>query len=231
MSSESDFAYSLKYNTHFIVQNTCSDRNKTIKIFNYPINYGDTRDLLQIPGIEESDIRASLLKGVLRHKLLNGDIALVSSNIDLLQFSTKQRAFLQSFGFTEGVLVGYSELDSYVQGLIAGGGGGGITPSQHETLRQLIHFVDEGPGDGFASGAYKETLPSGNAFPTSITWYLDSTKTKKLVEKLITYNASQFPITISWNMYDVDGVTIIHNVTDTISYSSAFETTRTRTIF
>lgn len=104
MSSESDFAYSLKYNTHFIVQNTCSDRNKTIKIFNYPINYGDTRDLLQIPGIEESDIRASLLKGVLRHKLLNGDIALVSSNIDLLQFSTKQRVFLQSFGFNEGVV-------------------------------------------------------------------------------------------------------------------------------
>src|ERR1700681_4814133 len=100
MSSESNFAYSLKYNTHFIVKNTCTDHNKTISVFNYPINFGDTRDLLQIPGVQEADIRASLLKGVLRHKLLNGDIRLVSSNIDLLQFSDKQRAFLYQFGFS-----------------------------------------------------------------------------------------------------------------------------------
>ena len=114
MSSESNFAYSLKYNTHFVVRNTCTDRRKTISIFNYPINFGDTRDLLQIPGVEESDIRASLLKGVLRHKLLNGDIQLVSSNIDLLQFSDRQRNFLLQFGFTEGVQIGYDELDGYV---------------------------------------------------------------------------------------------------------------------
>jgi len=231
MSSESNFAYSLKYNTHFIVKNTCTDRRKTISIFNYPINFGDTRDLLQIPGVEESDIRASLLKGVLRHKLLNGDIQLVSSNIDLLQFSDRQRNFLLQFGFTEGVQIGYDELDGYVQSLISsGGGGGGITPSQHETLRQLIHFIDEGPGDGFASGAFKETLPTGNPFPTSITWYLDVGKTKKLVEKFLIYNSSKFPVTIHWNMYDTDGVTIIHTVIDTITYSTAFESTRTRAI-
>ncbi len=115
MSSESDFAYAPKYNTHFIVRNTTgssvnSPYQKTLFIFNYPINYGDTRDLLAIPGIEEADIRASLLKGVLRHKLLNGDIALVSSNIDLLQFSDKQRSFLHGFGFTEGVVIGIDEL-------------------------------------------------------------------------------------------------------------------------
>lgn len=110
MSSESNFAYSLKYNTHFIVKNTCTDNHKTIFIFNYPINWGQTRDLLQIPGIEESDIRASLLKGVLRHKFLCGDIQLVSSNIDLLQFSNKQRDWLKSFGFTEGVVIGIDEL-------------------------------------------------------------------------------------------------------------------------
>jgi hypothetical protein len=230
MSSESNFAYSLKYNTHFIVRNTCTDRKKTISIFNYPINFGDTRDLLQIPGIEESNIRASLLKGVLRHKLLNGDIQLVSSNIDLLQFSDRQRAWLYSHGFSEGVAIGYDELDGYVQGLIASGGGGGITPFEHQTLRQLIHFIDEGPGDGFASGAFKEVLPTGSPFPSSITWYLDVAKTKKLVEKFITYNSSHFPTQIHWNMYDYDGVTIIHTVIDAITYSTAFESTRTRTI-
>jgi hypothetical protein len=230
MSSESEFAYAPKYNTHFIVKNTCTDNHKTIFIFNYPINWGQTRDILAIPGIEEADIRASLLKGVLRHKLLNGDIRLVSSNIDLLQFSTKQRIFLQGFGFNEGISVGYDELDGYVQSLLAGGGGGGITPAQHETLRQLIHFIDEGPGDGFASGAFKVTLPLASPFPTSITWYLSMAMTQKLVEKFITYNASKFPITIHWNMYDTDGVTIIHTVIDTIVYNAAFEANRTRAI-
>lgn len=230
MSSESEFAYARKYNTHFVVKNTCPDNRKTIFIFNYPINYGQTRDIMAIPGIEEADIRASLLKGVLRHKLLNGDIRLVSSNIDLLQFSDKQRTFLESFGFSTGITVGYNELDSYVQSLLTGGGGGGITPAQHETLRQLIHFIDQGPADGFASGAFKTTLPLGSAFPTSVTWYLSMAMTQKLVEKFIVYNASKFPITIQWNMYDTDGVTIIHTIIDTITYDAAFEATRTRVI-
>lgn len=235
MSSESNFAYAPKYNTHCIVRNisgssTSSPYKKTISIFKWPINWGDTRDLLAIPGVEESDLRASLLKGELRHKFLCGDIELVSSNIDLLQFSDKQRNFLFQFGFTEGVQIGWDELDGYVQGQIGSGGGGGITPFEHETLRQLIHFIDEGPGDGFLSGAFKEVLPTGSPFPTSITWYLDVAKTKKLVEKFVTYNGSHFPTQIHWNMYDFDGVTIVHTVIDDITYSTAFESTRTRTI-
>jgi hypothetical protein len=229
MSSESNFAYAPKYNTHFIVKNTCTDNRKTISIFNYPINYGATRDLLAIPGVEESDIRAALLKGVLRHKFLCGDIQLVSSNIDLLQFSDKQRTFLQSFGFTEGVTVGYDELDGYVQTLISSGGGG-LTADEHETLRQLIHFIDEGPGHGFAANAYKVVLPTGSPFPTSMTWYLDAGHTIKLVDKLITYSVNNFPLTLTWRMYAVDGVTIIHTVMDTITYSTAFESTRIRTV-
>jgi hypothetical protein len=166
MSSESEFAYSLKYNTHFIVRNITGQANsmlhlagdnpaipppyrstifylspkKTISIFHYPINAGDTRDLLQIPGVQEADIRASLLKGELRHKFLCGDIELVSSNIDLLQFSDKQREWLQSYGFTEGVTIGWDELDGYVQGQIeAGGGGGG--------------------GDGYITYLWRERIP------------------------------------------------------------------------
>ena len=254
MSSESDYAYSLKYCTHFIVKNITGtpasqlhlegdddaipppyrssaffvSPKKTISIFNYPINAGDTRDLLKIPGIQEADLRESLLKGVLRHKFLCGDIALVSSNIDLLQFDECQKNFLTKFGFTTGVDVGWSELDGYVQGMIEAGGSGEIT--DHQTLRHLIHFIDQGPGDGFASGAYKEVLPIGNPFPTSIIWYLDAAKTKKLVEKTITYSGTKFPTVITWQMYATDGVTVIHTVTDAITYNAAFESTRNRTI-
>lgn len=213
----------------FVVKNI-SPQKKTIFIFNYPINLNETRDLLKIPGIYEAEIKSSLMKGTLRRKLLNQDIELVISNIDLLQFTDCGIQYLEGYGFTTGVTIGYNQLDGYVQSLLQGGGGGGLTPTQHQTLRQLIHFIDEGPGDGFASGAFKEVLPTGSPFPTSITWYLDVAKTKKLVEKFVTYNGSHFPTTIHWNMYDTDGVTIIHTVIDTITYSTAFESTRTRTI-
>ena len=224
-----DFAPGRNECGQFIVRNI-SPQKKTINIFNYPINLGATRDLLQIPGVSEGDIKSALMKGQIRHKLRVGDIQLVFSNIDLLQFNDCGIQYLHGYGFTTGVLVGFEQLDGYTQNLILNGGGGGITPTQHETLRQLIHFVNEGPGDGFASGAVKVTLPTGSPFPTSVIWYLDSSLTTKLVEKLITYNANNFPVIISWNMYDYDGVTIVHNVTDTISYNAAFETTRTRTI-
>jgi hypothetical protein len=213
----------------FIVRNT-SPQQKTIMIFNYPINLGDTRDLLKIPGIYEAEIKSSLMKGTLKRKFRNGDIELVISNIDLLQFTDCGIQYLEGYGFTTGVTIGFDQLDGYVQNLIIQGGGGGITPQDHETLRQLIHFIDQGPGDGFASGAFKETLPFGAPFPTSLTWYLDVAKTKKLVEKFITYGPNKLPTMIHWNMYDYDGVTIVHTVIDTFTYTGPFEDTRTRTI-
>jgi hypothetical protein len=130
MSSESNFAYSIKHNTHFIVKNITAytdaqilsefnltyareirSPKKTIKIFNYPINIGGTRDLLGIPGIQESDLRASLLKGALRNKFACGDIALISSNINLLQFSTKQLYWLRSLGFKTGIDINVNQLN------------------------------------------------------------------------------------------------------------------------
>jgi len=103
-------------------------------------------------------------------------------------------------------------------------GGGGISEAQHKTLRQLIHFIDDGPAEGFASGAYKETLPVG-PFPTE-----SSAKAKKIVELTITRNANKTPATEVWEMYDIDGSTVLATVTDTISYSAVFETSRTRAI-
>jgi hypothetical protein len=107
--------------------------------------------------------------------------------------------------------------------------GSGLSEAQHRVLRQLIHFIDNGPAEGFTSGAYRETLPSASAFPTSIIWWESSGKTKKIVEKLITYTGA-FPTTIEWNIYDTDGSTKLATVSDAISYTGAFETSRTRTI-
>lgn len=108
--------------------------------------------------------------------------------------------------------------------------GSGLTTNTHRTVRQLIHFIDEGPAEGFTSGAYRETLPLANPFPTSITWWTDSSKTDKIVEKNITWNSNSTVNTVEWKMYDVDGATVLTTVIDTYSYSGIFETDRTRSI-
>jgi hypothetical protein len=108
-------------------------------------------------------------------------------------------------------------------------GGGGISEAQHRALRQLIHFIDNGPTNGFASGAFRENLPSANPFVTSVTWWTTSGKTHKIVEKLITYTGV-LATTVQWKMYDTDGSTVLATVTDAITYSGIFESDRTRTI-
>ena len=113
----------------------------------------------------------------------------------------------------------------------AGGGGtSGITEGAHQSLRQLIHFIDEGPTVGFASGAYREILPAGNPFHTSETWYTNSNKTDKIVELTIVRDSGQKPITEKWEIYDTDGFTVLETVIDSISYSGPFELDRTRSI-
>lgn len=98
-----EFAPYSKRHGCFIVRNITPDRGKTIKIFNYPIKFNETRDILAIPGVAESDIRASLLKGELRHKILAKDIYVECSDIDLLQFNSDQKDFLQDAGIVKGL--------------------------------------------------------------------------------------------------------------------------------
>jgi hypothetical protein len=105
----------------------------------------------------------------------------------------------------------------------------GISENQHTALRQLIHFISEGPATGFASGAYKEILPEAAPFPTSVIWYTSPTKTNKIVEKTIVYNLNKTPHTITWKMYDASNV-LLATVIDTIAYNGIFEVNRTRTI-
>lgn len=97
-----DFAPGNKLNTVFKVTNIITNSNKTVKVFNYPIPIGYTRDLLAIPGVAESDIRASLLKGELLVKLLSNELIITESDIDLLQFNSAQLQLLTQYGLSTG---------------------------------------------------------------------------------------------------------------------------------
>lgn len=110
------------------------------------------------------------------------------------------------------------------------GGSGGITAIQHEMLRQLIHLADGvgGPFEGFTSGAYREQ--NANMLPTVITWYTNSLKTQKILQKYITYLPNKIPSTLQWKLYDTDGYSILSIVTDNITYSGLYELNRTRII-
>ena len=106
--------------------------------------------------------------------------------------------------------------------------GSDLSEEQHKTLRHLIHFIDNGPAEGFVSGAYREV--TGTVFPTSVIWYVDSTRAEKIVEKNITWTGV-VPSEIEWIMYDDDGETELATITDAITYTSTiFESSRTRTI-
>jgi len=108
--------------------------------------------------------------------------------------------------------------------------GTGISEAQHKALRNLIHFINSGPADGFASGAYRETLPSADPFPTSVIWWTSVVKTAKIVERLLTYNVNKTILTDQWKVYATDGTTVLATATDTPSYSGIFETSRVRVI-
>lgn len=113
---------------------------------------------------------------------------------------------------------------------LSAGSGSGITENEHKALRHLIHFINEGPADGFATGAFKEILPYGNPFPISVTWWESAAKLEKIVEKTYTYNPNKTPSTIEWKMYATDGTTVVATVTDTINYAGVFEISRNRSI-
>lgn len=107
-------------------------------------------------------------------------------------------------------------------------GSGGLTESAHRILRQLIHFIDDGPAEGFTSGAYREVTSPGIT-PSTIIWWESSSKLKKIVSLDLTW--SGILVTAEeWKVYDTDGSTVLATVTDAISYSGIFETNRTRTI-
>jgi hypothetical protein len=100
-----------------------------------------------------------------------------------------------------------------------------VTSNQHKSLLQLIHFIDEGPAEGFVTGATKTI--TGTAFPTEVLWKrADNTA---LVRRTITWTGPN-PTVDEWKIYSSDGTTVLATVSDTITYSGPFETGRTRSI-
>lgn len=106
----------------------------------------------------------------------------------------------------------------------------GISSSDHQTLRQLIHFIDDGPAFGFPNGCYKEVLPAGDPFPTLEIWWESPAKLKKIVQLEVTRSVGQLPLVEAWKMFGTNGTTVIEQVTDTITYSGVFELFRSRSL-
>lgn len=94
--------------------------------------------------------------------------------------------------------------------------------------RSLINFIDTGPAEGFISGSYRVSLPIGGPFVKQRTWYTDLTMSQKILDLVYVRTAFGAAIQKTWTLYQTDGVTPLHTVVDTITYSGAFEYTRTR---
>jgi hypothetical protein len=104
---------------------------------------------------------------------------------------------------------------------------GSIDPTAHAALHQLIHFLDDGPGNGFGATLYKEII--GIPFPTRVTWWGSPAKTSRIFQVELT-RSNFTPVTQSYKVYNADGVTLATTATDVITYvSGVFETSRTRT--
>ena len=100
-----------------------------------------------------------------------------------------------------------------------------------EALDYLNKFILNEDFDGVY---YKEMLPLKSLFPTSIIWYTDNTKTKKIVEKTITRSgggASNIkPNPIIWKKYDLDGSTELVRIQFDIVYDGIFEISKNKTV-
>lgn len=106
-------------------------------------------------------------------------------------------------------------------------GTGGLTEASHKVLRQLIHFLADGPGDNFSTAPHKETTWSGVKITDEV-WYESVSKAKKLTELVTTWTGikiTQEELTV----YDTDGTSWLVKATDAITYTGLKETGRTRT--
>lgn len=104
-------------------------------------------------------------------------------------------------------------------------------PDVDVTLRELLHFVGDGPVQGAGLSAPREVRsPTGSPFPTSIVWYRTGAQTTRAMDVTITRDAQKRPTTIVHRLYGVDGVTVVLTITDTVTYSGGWVLQRDRVI-
>jgi len=85
------FADGINNASNFTVQNIS---NKTVRVMGINISPGNSYNLMNLEGVTETDIKVSLLKGVLKRKLSNNEITIVSSDLDLTTKNYTQGSFL-----------------------------------------------------------------------------------------------------------------------------------------
>jgi hypothetical protein len=108
------------------------------------------------------------------------------------------------------------------------GNGGGLT----NISRKLINYINIGPVEEYTS-SYLEILPVNSLYPLSSTWYTDGTKTKKIYEEFYQRSGSgtqMNPNPITYKLYKEDGVTVLIQAVDTITYSALGASNLSRSI-
>lgn len=85
------FADGINNASNFTVQNIS---NKTVRVMGINISPGNSYNLMNLEGVTETDIKVSLLKGVLKRKLSNNEITITSSDLDLTTKNYTQGNFL-----------------------------------------------------------------------------------------------------------------------------------------
>lgn len=183
--------------TKFVVRNITDqrggkDKEKVVRVFGYPVNPGDTRDLLTIPSVSEADIRHALLKGDLMLKLRYEELEVVDSNIDLLQFDktglNNQRDFLIQHGITYGIDAGggTADLVPFFQDVPVSGIQNGINTiffvpdiflyTTENKLTLYLNGVRQAIGDNYLIG---ESGGLGTGYDTIV--FLEAPRTKDIV--------------------------------------------------
>jgi len=178
-------------NINFTVKNLY--RGKRLTIFNFPIEPGQTRDLLAIPEISEADIRHSLIKGQLANLIRMRAIYVVSSSIDLLQFDSSQAAFLAAAGVPPSTLSASSSPSS--PSSPSGTAGGDLTGTYpNPTLISIgtagtygdpSHYpVITIDGKGRITSVYAQTVPLTSPLSFTAGGDLTGTTTSQQVAKI-----------------------------------------------
>jgi len=80
--------------------------------------------------------------------------------------------------------------------------------------------------NGAPETSYREIV--GGVFPSSVTWYNNSDKAHKILELTITRDASKKPTSEVYKIYNTSDA-LIATISDAMTYSGAYETSRTRT--
>lgn len=88
-------------------------------------------------------------------------------------------------------------------------------PGSHNTTPDIIHWLSDGPGDGFPSGSTRRVVLVGS-LPQSETWYTSSALTTKLYSIAYTYTGLLCTTRVQ-TLYANN--VAVRTVTDTISYA------------